>query len=230
MKHVLAALLMGVAFSCTPAVIPVYANPKPNAPPRYEIALWFDPASHVPARPVLEACTAWTALGIRCIAVSDPRYASVIIASDAGACEEDEDGFAKIASFWYSSGQLVLRSACFRDEYGDEEIGRIRASVRHELGHAAGIRFHVPARCIDSTGGKVLARTHSNGQRICGPAIMNPATNEDIRQATPMDALAFDLRDRGCSVLRDLRQPNEMKVCNYLPEDPTEAFPAPRAK
>jgi hypothetical protein len=62
------------------------------------------------------------------------------------------------------------------------------------------------------------ARAHPNGSRVCGVAVMNPYYDEDVHFLTPVDSLAFDVRDTAHSSLIDVDDsspPRSFSGCVY---------------
>ena len=94
---------------------------------------------------------------------------------------------------------------CFYDANGSFDAEEYRLVLAHEFGHQFGIWDHVPRKCDDK------AKTLPDGRRVCGTAIMNPDYDSDVPYLTPVDDLAFAVRDRQTNVL----ERRAAKPCTY---------------
>lgn len=146
---------------------------------------------------VWEACLQWMPKGVICDLVTDRQQADVTIDATDEKCDVKSDGTYTIG--WASSngvnGRITIMAAC--PGWNDSQLIGVLA---HELGHVIGIWKHVPLDCDEPH------LTHSNGQAVCGVATMNPMHNNGLYYTTPIDGLAFDLRDRQSSLLRPFGQ------------------------
>ena len=186
-----------------------YVNPSREI--LYHVPVWVNPESGLSAADVMAGCEAWREKGVRCVRAATPSEATVIVESDGGACVPGESGRRTLA--WASpEGVVTFRTACFLNDGLSYDRHMFQAVAAHEFGHSIGIWEHVPESC----GGK--PQTHPSGVRVCGTAVMNPYYDEDVHFLTPIDSLAFDVRDTAHSSLMDVddsSSPRSFTGCVY---------------
>jgi hypothetical protein len=153
-------------------------------------------------------CEMWREKGIACVIVSDRKYADVTVEADRRPCVPHSDGLRTLAEA-YRGGRIVFYTSCFMDGTTFDS-GEFRTVMGHEVGHEIGIWEHVPLEC------DAHAARHPGGRAICGRAVMNPLYDKDVSYITPIDSLAFDVRDPAISVLvADKPPPPDRPDCVY---------------
>lgn len=206
-----AALAAFMALSC--------AHPVRRPDPSHTneglvIRIWIETSPNLAPEDMLKGCEAWAVKGIRCAIVTDRRASEVQVYDDPkNECKPDKDGVMAIA--WaHAGGKIVMHTPCMRKWYkfGSLDRDEVRAVFTHEIGHQLGIWNHVPNTCdlakINPKTSKL--KTHPNGTKICGKAIMNPAYDPSVDFVTLLDGLAFDLRDAWSAVVSDPETPPEV--------------------
>lgn len=205
----LLTFIFAAAFSSSCGGPQRYVNPSREV--LYQVPIWIDPASGLNAADVMAGCEAWREKGVRCVRASAPSEASIVVESDGGACVPGESGRRTLA--WASQdGTVTFRTACFLRDDLTYDRHMFQAVATHEFGHSIGIWEHVPESC----GG--TPQTHPSGARVCGTAVMNPYYDEDVHFLTPIDSLAFDVRDSAHSALVDVDDtstPKRFPGCVY---------------
>ena len=199
MKNMMILALCAMSAACggrtRSAAIEVYApsTPQPELP---VVTVWVDDDPDLPLERMRAGCDIWKAEGARCEFGGSVASSKVRIWPYHGACVLNDDGTYTLATA-YPDGKIIFNIECFRrgadKKYDLDELAIV---MGHELGHQFGVWDHVPAACDAAD-----VKTHPDGQRVCGPALMNPIRRKDIRFLTPIDHLAFDLRSRTYSVL-----------------------------
>jgi len=171
---------------------------------------------------VMEGCGYWAPKGVRCVQVSNKSLADVRVSFGHGPCmtESDERDAAKRNGHAYAAplplkpecrgrplpkgrhivgledgkGNITLSVTCMHRVWGATlDPRKVAFLAAHEIGHALGIRDHVPAACDDPC---IEYRRSPNGTPLCGPAVMNDDGGEPDSFA-PTDSAAFDLRKPG---------------------------------
>ncbi len=199
-----AFILFSSVVSC--ASIPRYVNPTARSGPRYYVHVWVEPG--LSSDDADAGCEIWSEEGVACVIVHDREYADVAVEADRRPCVPHDDGLRTLAEA-YQGGRIVFYTRCFMDG-GSFDRGQFRTVMGHEIGHEIGIWEHVPLECGDG------ALRHPDGHRICGRAIMNPLYDKDVSFMTPVDSLAFDVRDPAISVLvADKAPPPDRPDCVY---------------
>lgn len=205
----LLTFIFATAFSSSCGGPQRYVNPSREI--LFQVPVWVNPESGLSAADVMAGCNAWREKGVRCVRASSPSEATVIVESDGGACVPGESGRRTLA--WASTeGVITFRTACFLNDGLEYDRHMFQAVAAHEFGHSIGIWEHVAESCSDR------APTHPRGQRVCGTAVMNPYYDEDVHFLTPIDSLAFDVRDTAHSSLMDVDDsspPRSFTGCVY---------------
>ncbi|HTM67894.1 MAG TPA: hypothetical protein VL426_01205 [Candidatus Binatia bacterium] len=203
----LSAFIVSVLLvSC--AGVPHYADPTARASPRFFVRLWVQPG--LSAEDAQAGCEIWREKGVACAVVRDPDTADIRVFADHRPCVAHDDGLRTLAEA-YQGGKVIFYTSCFMDGTTFDRH-QFRAVMGHEVGHEIGVWDHVPLEC-DSH-----CRHHPHGEAICGRALMNPLYDKDVYAMTPVDALAFDVRDPMISVLvevADRPPPPEKPGCVY---------------
>ncbi len=211
MRHAATALFAAilVSFLSSCASIPRDVDPAARASPRYYVHLWVQPG--LSADDAHAGCEIWREKGVACVIVHDREYADIVVEADRRPCVPHDDGLRTLAEA-YRGGRVVFYTSCFMDG-GSFDRGEFRTVMGHEVGHELGIWEHVPLEC------DAKAPRHPEGQRICGRAVMNPLYDKDVSYMTPVDGLAFDVRDPEISVLvidrEDRPSPPDRPDCVY---------------
>lgn len=182
--------------------------------PAYSLTVWLEKDPLLERDDALKGCNEWRSKGVVCRLTEREDEADVRVSTADGECLTDEDGYRTLA-IAYRDGRIVFNSRCFRKS-GGYDRHMFRSVMTHELGHEIGIWQHIPKDCAKDT------PRHSNGQPVCGIAVMNKTYDDDVWFVTVIDAMAFDLRDQEQSSLRPLdsgqsvRGPKlEMPYCIY---------------
>jgi hypothetical protein len=165
--------------------------PPRSAPPPEPLAvrIWVADHPRLPRADALAGCRVWAPVGLVCAITDDPELADIRVHALDGPCVRNEDGRRTLAVAYSEGHRVEFNTRCFMD--GDRfDAHMFRAVMGHEIGHELGIWTHVPEDCEDGD-----VRAHPAGRRVCGQAIMNPYYDKDVHFMTPIDALAFDLRD-----------------------------------
>ena len=194
-RSAMAWLLSGLSvliLSC--ASIPRYVDPVARGDPRFLVRVWVEPG--LSADDARAGCEIWREKGVACRMVDEPEDADIRVSADPRPCVANEDGRRTLAEAW-QGGRVVFYTACFASEGGFDRH-QFRAVMGHEVGHEIGIWEHVPPECDDH------ALRHPGGARVCGRALMIPLYDKDVSFMTPVDGLAFDVRDPMISVLIDV--------------------------
>ncbi len=192
MKRRLVCLTILAAASCA---VPRYTE---RDAPAFSISLWVERNPDLDAQEILQACREWSVKGVVCSLAQSPEVADVRIMAQDSRCTPGKDGNITLA-YAYHEGRIELFIPCLRDgNKVDKEL--LHAVTVHEIGHVAGIWEHVTPGCGPKS------PLHPSGQHVCGRAVMNPLADRDLGYVTKTDALAFDLRERGTSLLRQLRR------------------------
>lgn len=198
-----------VSFLVSCASVPRYVDPAARSSPRYYVHVWVQEG--LSADDAHDGCEIWREKGVACVIVHDREYADIAIEADRRPCVPHDDGLRTLAEA-YRGGRVVFYTSCFMDG-GTFDRGEFRTVMGHEVGHELGIWEHVPLEC------DAKAPRHPDGHRICGRAIMNPLFDKDVSYMTPIDSLAFDVRDPDISVLvsdpADLPRPADLPDCVY---------------
>lgn len=194
----MSACLSIFVLSC--ASVPRFVDPVARGNPGFLVHVWVE--AGLSADDARAGCEIWREKGVACVMVDDPDRADIRVFADARPCVPNDDGKRTLAEAW-QGGRVVFYTSCFRD--GDDvDRHQFRAVMGHEVGHEIGVWEHVPLECGAS------APRHPSGAAICGRAIMNPLYDRDVSFMTPVDSLAFDVRDTGISVL--------IEVADKVPE------------
>lgn len=161
------------------------------------IDLWVEDDPDLPPIDVKEGCELWLPKGVQCRLVPAEILGEVRVYAARESCRETEGGGYVLATA-ESNGRVRVFVECLRELYKTEPDGAanrqvLRLIVGHEVGHEAGMWWHVPEDCADAE------RSHPESGPLCGEALMNPAIDPDTCFITPADADAFDLRDRGAT-------------------------------
>lgn len=178
-----------------------------NSPKRYSptgkidpipLMIWVDPGSAIPKDDLLKACEEWQVMGIQCHLITSKSNADIRVYFDTkDPCAADKKGHRTLATAW-KGGRIVFYRNCYGKMKSASVRKMFRAIATHEVGHQLGIWKHVPESCKSKK-----VKTHPNGKKICGEAVMNPLYEKDIWFVTPVDKLAFDIRDRWIGVVED---------------------------
>lgn len=132
--------------------------------------VWVDPA--IPADEVWQALQAWQAVGIEGRMVQTEQEANLKFRPEPSfTCSPDEEQGRYTT---WQDGTIWIRTSCWPDI--TQMHGLIAVLAAHELGHAFGIREHVPF-------------DYQTGQ---GTAIMNAIITLDAPILTDLDVQAFD--------------------------------------
>jgi len=159
------------------------------------LLIWVESETHLSQEDTLLACEEWKAKGIRCFVVDDKLKSHIqVYASKEEKCLKNDKGTYTLATAW-RGGRIVFNMGCF-GKIGEPNRHKFRSVMVHEIGHHLGIWNHVPLDC-KSEG----VKKHPSGKAICGAAVMNPMYDKDIHFVTPVDALAFDVRDTYIAVV-----------------------------
>lgn len=200
-----------VCLSC--GSVPRYVNPDPAGPARFTVRVWVrESPPFSTADDVLAGCNVWREKGVYCRQVSNIDYADVAVYADGRPCVADAEGHTTLA-LAYRGGRIEMRTRCLMN--GDAlDRHKYRAVLAHEIGHQLGVWEHVATSCDG------CRRRHSSGQLVCGRALMNPYYDSDVYFMTPVDGLAFDVRDPFYSVLFEIDDrprppPSETPDCIY---------------
>lgn len=170
--------------------------PPGPAPEPLPLKIWIDPASGLPERTVLAGCEGWREKGILCLPAADRPLSDIQVYADKDdPCAVGKEGTRVLARAW-RGGRIVFYSRCFMRN-GKLDEAMLRSVGIHEVGHQLGIWEHVPRECAAG------AKVHPDGRKVCGSAVMNPLYRRDVPSVTPVDLLAFDLRDRRIGVVID---------------------------
>jgi hypothetical protein len=179
------------ALSCGPSV-PRY-QPKAPDEPVAAVAIWIEEDADLPAAAVATGCDVWGVKGVVCASAAAKELADIRIRADHKACEKNGKGTTTLAlAYW--GGDIEINVDCFKKS-GKLDRHMLSAVVAHEVGHQFGIWEHVPESCDSKP------TVHPNGKPVCGQALMNPYYEPAVYFVTPVDSLAFDLRDPFYSVL-----------------------------
>jgi hypothetical protein len=205
MRAVLMFFFLAIALCVTScAGIPRYVNPQHHEP--VTISVWVDQHAGLPLDLTLAGCNLWNEEDIRCVAAPNPLEADVVVVVDAHPCSPDKDGKVILAHA-DSASVIGVVVDCFYGPQGsqaDMDHDEYRLVLGHEIGHELGIWEHVPLKCDgkDKPDGKNPApKKMPDGTAVCGQALMNPTYDPDVKALTPMDHLAFQLRNHDYNVL-----------------------------
>nr|ALV85541.1 hypothetical protein [uncultured bacterium pA1] len=191
------------------ASVPRYVDPAARASPRHYVHVWVQPG--LSADDAHAGCELWREKGVACVIVHDRDYADITVEADRRPCVAHDDGLRTLAEA-YRGGRIVFYTSCFMDD-GTFDRQEFRTVMGHEVGHEVGIWEHVPLECGAD------APRHPDGHPICGRALMNPLYDKDVAYMTPVDSLAFDVRDPEISVLvadkADIPPPSDRPDCVY---------------
>lgn len=122
-----------------------------------EVKLWFaDTESLEWKTEILEGCSRWSQVGIKCSVVEDLNTATVVVKN---FLESSCNGAVGYTYYNDRTRQYVFQVAygCYSWLSPEEQADRIKSIAAHELAHTQGVE-HVPA--------------------FCGEAIMNPHLNK----------------------------------------------------
>ncbi len=185
----MAAIAAVCAVSCGESV-PQYVNP--DAKVDHVVKVWVEADPIFNPTDFIDGCMVWRPKGIQCVFAEDKTDADIAVYVDMTPCalNNPED----ILALAFSGGTIIFRGPCFYDG-GRIDRFQVRGVMGHETGHELGIWTHVPAEC------EVPVRISPNGQLLCGVALMNPEYDPDVDFITPLDSLAFDMRDLKPSVI-----------------------------
>ena len=206
-----AAIALLAAMSC--ASPPRYVNPQHHEPET--VSIWVDQRSGLSLEGALAGCALWNEEDVRCVAAPNPLQADVVVVLDAHPCTPGADG-AVILAHADSATVIGVRLDCFygpdtapATEFNAEEY---RLVLAHEIGHELGIWQHVPLKCDEKDH---PPKKMPDGRLVCGPAIMNPDIDMDVKALTPADDMAFALRDKHYTVLPKQSDQSVVRGCTY---------------
>lgn len=184
--------------------------PADPAPERPVVAVWVDDDPDLPMESMKAGCEIWKLEGARCEFVGRGEPARVRVWPYHGPCKKNDRGSYTLATA-YSDGKIIFNVECFK-RGDDKTLDRQELAVvmAHEMGHQFGIWKHVHADC-----GQEGVRTHPDGTPLCGVALMNPMRRRDVFFLTPLDHLAFEMRDRAWSVLTADAPDADVPTCVY---------------
>lgn len=189
----LSALSGASCGSGIPRYQPTAPGETAGEPPSASVAVWVESDTDLPAAEASAGCGVWRVKGVACISIDSEELADIRIYADPKACKKNPDGATTLA-IAYRGGKIEIIVDCFKKS-GVLDRHMLSAVVAHEVGHQFGIWEHVPESCA----GRPLK--HPSGKPVCGQALMNPAYDPVVHFVTPVDSLAFDLRDPFYSVL-----------------------------
>jgi hypothetical protein len=141
-------------------------------------------------------------------------------ASHIACVRNDKSGGFTLATS-IPGGKIVMFVECLRDLFKRDSDGHIsrlilKLVMAHELGHEAGMWFHVPKLC-DETEAKSDFEKDLVRMGVCGRAIMNSFINQDQTHITGFDSEAYDLRDADSSTFPHLDAMPDGCVLTYWP-------------
>jgi hypothetical protein len=172
---------------------------------------------------VLAGCNYWAPMGVHCAQVTDKAAAdiSVLISHESAlalarkrvrdmqsgamippapllpGCKTEYPSPDKITEAWCMQaqsnlqGEITMFPACMMWSSGHDMFSPAyaRRIAAHEFGHELGVS-HIPITCEDRC---IAYEKDKRGNKLCGPAIMNPPSAE-VDGITPMDAAGFGVR------------------------------------
>ena len=186
-------LLTVTGISCGGGSIKRYKPQAKHA--KVDLLVWIDPGSGLLEKIILKGCEEWKSKGVTCIRVQDRSNSDIQIYGSDKACEQSKKKARTLARA-RKGGKIVFYKKCYLR--GNKHDDRMLHSVAvHEIGHHLGIWKHIPEKCDGKH------KLHPSGKKICGKAVMNAMYDKKIYFVTPIDSLAFDVRDRLVGVVTD---------------------------
>lgn len=171
--------------------------PSGDDPNDRTVTLWIQDDPDLGAADALAGCDEWQPKCLKCQITDDPKAAAQLAVSHE-ACKPKSDG-SYVLAFSVPGGRVTIMMECMRGLFSPEPDGSVSHHVltqviAHELGHEAGMWWHVPAKCDDAYATNDFEKDLVT-MGVCGTAVMNPYLNVGLAAITPIDGEAFDLRD-----------------------------------
>jgi hypothetical protein len=161
------------------------------------VRIWVQDDAELSPIDVKEGCETWLPKGVQCELVPHELLGDVTVYAVREACREDEANGGYVLATAESNGRIRVFLECLRLVWPTEADGVdprvLRLVVGHEVGHEAGMWWHVPEDCAEAE------RVHPSGAPVCGEALMNPQLDPNTCFLTEADGLAYDVRDPGQS-------------------------------
>lgn len=162
------------------------------------LTMWVQDDPDLGAEAAQKGGDFWQGKCLRTEIVSEARSAAVKISASHDACVFDFMAGGFVLARAYAHGEITVYLECVRQSFLPDDDGRVSQTglslvLGHEIGHEAGMLWHVPPLCFEGTVSddfeKQLIR-----EGVCGRAIMNPVLHDDLRAVTEVDDAAYDLR------------------------------------
>jgi hypothetical protein len=152
------------------------------------VRVWVQDHQDLDVDTMIDGCGVWWPEKFVCEREKVAAQADVQVYADDGPCVKEADGHFTLATS-YHDAVIVFNVKCFdRNPDGSIALRELHGVMGHEIGHEIGVWDHVPPTCM---GGEKVA---SDGERVCGIALMNPDYNGAIDSMTWEDQLAYETR------------------------------------
>jgi hypothetical protein len=163
------------------------------------VSLWVQDDPEVPPSVALEGCELWQSKCVKCerVATANDAAARIFVSHETCVLDISRGGF--ILGIARKNGEITVYLDCIALVFGlgdDGHVNRekLKLVIGHEIGHEAGMPYHVPATCETASAASEFEKGLVR-QGVCGKALMNPHIDNDIAGITAIDAEAYDLRD-----------------------------------
>lgn len=192
-------------FACGDNILfPVSETCEPGGKPSgfHNVKLWIQDDPDVGQSQASMGCDLWQSKCYQCEMASESK-AQAKIHVDRKACVANFPGLSYTLAYSEPEGSITLIIECMRALFpreADDTPSRKALAIvlGHELGHEAGMWWHVPQSCDENTVRSTFERDLIR-QGICGQALMNAYIDLNVDAITDVDRLAFDIRDLGNS-------------------------------
>jgi hypothetical protein len=185
-----------------PETCGVGLEPYAGEPGDFNVAtVWVQPDPEAAAIDVREGCELWRDKGLECEIIPSELAADVKVYVVHDPCRMDPQNGGYVLATAEPHGLITVYLECLRDWFEPDEDGGIsreilRLVVGHEVGHEAGMWWHVPASCDENAAADDFEKDLMR-RGICGPSLMNPILDPNVCFITDPDAKAYDLRTYG---------------------------------
>lgn len=162
------------------------------------VSLWVQKDPDLGVTEAVAGCDIWSPKCLQCELAPTAEAAAGLYVSHEDCVFNPKNG-GYVLAFSEFGGRITIIMECIRQLFPVDADGHpsrkiLSWVIGHEIGHEAGMWWHVPAACDEAYATNDFEKDLVH-MGICGKALMNAFIDTSVTDLTVPDKEAFDLRD-----------------------------------